>query len=180
MTLEERNRVKSGSDNEEPADSEWQQWLEKNAPRLLLFARYHARCEADAQDLVQEAVVEAWGRHRTPAPPPLPLVFSTIRRRAIDLARSNHSRTIRETRAARETSPLWFDSGLEDRERDCLLQDAMSKMVDIYRDVVTLKVWGELTFAEISQALDIPVNTAASRYRYGLAELRRLTRDNLP
>jgi RNA polymerase sigma-70 factor (ECF subfamily) len=179
-TLYRCNRVKSGSDNEEPADSEWQQWLEKNAPRLLLFARYHARCEADAQDLVQEAVVEAWGRHRTPAPPPLPLVFSTIRRRAIDLARSNHSRTIRETRAARETSPLWFDSGLEDRERDCLLQDAMSKMVDIYRDVVTLKVWGELTFAEISQALDIPVNTAASRYRYGLAELRRLTRDNLP
>ena len=179
-TLYKCNRVKSGSDNEEPADSEWQQWLEKNAPRLLLFARYHARCEADAQDLVQDAVVEAWGRHRKHVPPPLALVFSTIRRRAVDLARSDDSRTLRETRAARETSALWFDSGLEDRERDRLLQDAMSKMVDIYRDVVTLKVWGELTFAEISQALDIPVNTAASRYRYGLAELRRLTRNNLP
>jgi len=172
--------VNSGSDNEESADSEWQQWLEKNAARFLLFARYHARCEADAQDLVQEAVVEAWGRHHNPAPPPLPLVFSTIRRRAVDLGRRDHSRALRETRAARETSTLWFDSGIEDRERDLLLQEAMSKMVDIYRDVVTLKVWGELTFAEIGEALDIPVNTAASRYRYGLAELRRLTKDTLP
>ena len=180
MTLYKCNRVKSGSVNEEPADSDWQQWIEANAPRFLLFARTHARCEADAQDLVQEAMVEAWSRQRRPIPPPPAMVFSTIRRRAIDLARSNQSRTLRETKAARETSYLWFDSGAEDRERDVLLQDAMSKMVDIYRDVVTLKVWGELTFAEISEALDIPVNTAASRYRYGLAELRRLTKDTLP
>jgi len=40
--------------------------------------------------------------------------------------------------------------------------------------VVTLKIWGELTFAEIAEALEIPANTAASRYRYGLAELRKL------
>ena len=56
----------------------------------------------------------------------------------------------------------------------------MSKMLDIYREVVTLKVWGELTFAEIAETLNIPQNTAASRYRYGLAELRRLTRENFP
>jgi RNA polymerase sigma-70 factor (ECF subfamily) len=179
-TLYKCNRVKSGSVNEDPADSDWQQWLEANAPRFLLFARTHVRCEADAQDLVQDAMVEAWRRHQKPIPPPPAIVFSTIRRRAIDLARSDQSRSLRETKVARETSYLWFDSGPEDRERDALLQQAMSKMQDIYRDVVTLKVWGELTFAEISQALDIPANTAASRYRYGLEELRRLTKDTLP
>jgi len=172
--------VNSGSDNENSADSEWQAWLGKNAPRFLLFARYHARCEEDAQDLVQGAVVEAWGRQRSSAPPPVALVFSTIRRRAIDLARSDQSRSVRETHSARETSELWFDSGTEDRERNLLLQAAMSQMVDIYRDVVTLKVWGELTFAEIAEALEIPVNTAASRYRYGLAELRKLTKEIFP
>jgi RNA polymerase sigma-70 factor (ECF subfamily) len=41
---------------------------------------------------------------------------------------------------------------------------------------VTLKVWGELTFAEIAIALEIPANTAASRYRYGLEELRKHTK----
>jgi len=45
--------------------------------------------------------------------------------------------------------------------------------------VITLKIWGGLTFAEIAAALEIPANTAASRYRYGLAELRKLTKEVL-
>ena len=36
-----------------------------------------------------------------------------------------------------------------------------------------MKIWNELTFAEIASALDISQNTAASRYRYGLAALKK-------
>jgi RNA polymerase sigma factor (sigma-70 family) len=60
-----------------------------------------------------------------------------------------------------------------------LIQDAMTKLPEIYREVITLKVWGDLTFAEIAQSLGIPANTAASRYRYGLEQLRQLTREVL-
>ena len=49
----------------------------------------------------------------------------------------------------------------------------MRKLQANYREVVTLKTWGGLTFAEIAEALEIPANTAASRYRYGLEELRK-------
>ena len=56
-----------------------------------------------------------------------------------------------------------------------MIQIAMSQLPDKYREVVTLKVWGELTFAEIAEMLAIPANTVASRYRYGLAELRKST-----
>jgi RNA polymerase sigma-70 factor (ECF subfamily) len=66
---------------------------------------------------------------------------------------------------------------VEDRERNQLIQDAVTRLPEIYRQVLTLKVWGGLTFAEIAGTLDIPANTAASRYRYGLAELRKLTRE---
>jgi RNA polymerase sigma-70 factor (ECF subfamily) len=38
--------------------------------------------------------------------------------------------------------------------------------------VVHLKLWEGLTFEQIAGALDIPLNTAASRYRYGLDKLR--------
>ena len=157
--------------------SEWRGWLAEQAPKLLLFARQQARSEADAQDLVQEAVLECWQRRGECLPPAVGLVFATIRRRAVDLARSNDRRAGREAVVGREIAQSWFDSGVEDRERDRLLQEAMSHLRDIYRDVVTLKVWGELTFAEIGEALEIPANTAASRYRYGLAELRKLTRE---
>ena len=38
--------------------------------------------------------------------------------------------------------------------------------------MVHLKLWDGLTFEQIADALDIPLNTAASRYRYGLDKLR--------
>ena len=68
---------------------------------------------------------------------------------------------------------------MEDREQGQLIQTAMGQLPDIYREVITLKVWGGLTFSEIADSLDIPANTAASRYRYGIAELRKLTREVL-
>jgi len=38
--------------------------------------------------------------------------------------------------------------------------------------VVTLKIWGELTFDEIARTLDESLNTVASRYRYALQKLK--------
>ena len=151
--------------------------MARHAPALLLFARQQAGCEADAQDLVQEAVVESWRRQSADAPPPLGLVYATIRRRAIDLARRDDRRTDRELAAQLDSPQCWFDRGLDERERHLLIHKAMSHLPPIYRQVVTLKVWGGLTFAEIAEALEIPANTAASRYRYGLMELRKLAKE---
>ncbi len=44
------------------------------------------------------------------------------------------------------------------------------------RAVVHLKLWEGLTFEAISSALEIPANTAASRYRYGIDKLQGLLR----
>jgi RNA polymerase sigma-70 factor (ECF subfamily) len=154
--------------------SGWERWLEQHASRLLLFARQQTRVEADAQDIVQESVIEAWRRCKLPQPPELALVFATIRRRAIDLARSTDRRATREAHNLHETAVHWFDSTVEDRERTRLIEQAMRSLPEIYREAVTLKIWGGLTFAEIAEALQIPANTAASRYRYGIDELRKL------
>jgi RNA polymerase sigma-70 factor (ECF subfamily) len=73
--------------------------------------------------------------------------------------------------------PDWFAPEIEDRERSRLLREALDQLPGAQREVVTLKIWGELTFAEIAITLDIPANTAASRYRYALEELRKLTKE---
>jgi RNA polymerase sigma-70 factor, ECF subfamily len=171
--------VNSGSKHELPADSDGDDWVARHAPALLLFARQQACRDADAQDLVQEAVVESWRRRSADAPPPLGLVYATIRRRAIDLARRDGRRAGREVAAQLDGPQCWFDCGLDERERHLLIQKAMSQLPEIHREVVTLKVWGGLTFSEIAEALEIPANTAASRYRYGLIELRKLTKEVL-
>ena len=156
--------------------ADWWRWLDDHAPKLLLFARSQARCEADAQDLVQEAVVEALQRQRNGRLPPQALVFATIRRRAIDLGRREDRRAGREQTAMESVPVAWFDTSVQDRELQQLIQDAMNRLPNMYREVITLKVWGGLTFAEIAGTLGIPANTAASRYRYGLEELRKLTK----
>ena len=170
--------MKSDWNNEPTKTTAWQRWLSSHGPGFLLFARQQSRSEADAQDLVQEAVVECWQRDSADAPPPPALVFATIRRRAIDLARSRERRERRELSVDPPTE-CWFDTSPEDRERSRLIQNAMNQLPDIHREVITLKVWGGLTFAEIAEALGIPANTAASRYRYGLEELRKLTKEVL-
>ena len=64
---------------------------------------------------------------------------------------------------------LGFDLTAESRA----LQVALTSIPEKYREVITLKMWGELTFAEIGDTLEISPNTAASRYRYGLEALRK-------
>lgn len=153
-------------------DGRWRDWIDREAARLLLFARQQTRSEADAEDVLQESMVEAWQRAGGLEPPPLPLVFATIRRRAIDLARSADRRRLREDASAAQ-APAWFDAGYDERARREELEAAMKDLPQIHREVLALKVWGGLTFAEIAGVLDIPANTAASRYRLGLEALRK-------
>lgn len=173
--------MNSGSENERPLSNDWDAWLSRHSAGMLLFARQQARREADAQDLVQESVIESWqrGGGNGDGPPALGLVYATIRRRAIDLARSQDRRTAREERTGSELPACWFDTAAEDRERAQLIGQAMRVLPANYREVLTLKIWGGLTFAEIAETLEIPANTAASRYRYGLEELRKLTKEVL-
>ena len=52
------------------------------------------------------------------------------------------------------------------------VNEALSRLPEEQLTVVVLKVWQGMTFAEVAQALDIPANTAASRYRYAMEKLR--------
>ncbi|HWI56577.1 MAG TPA: sigma-70 family RNA polymerase sigma factor, partial [Bacillota bacterium] len=56
------------------------------------------------------------------------------------------------------------------------LSAALGELPPEQRAVVHLKLWEGLTFGQIAATLDIPPNTAASRYRYGLDKLRALLR----
>jgi RNA polymerase sigma-70 factor (ECF subfamily) len=56
------------------------------------------------------------------------------------------------------------------------LNEALARLPEEQLTVVVLKVWQGMTFAEVAEALDIPANTAASRYRYALEKLRQWLR----
>jgi RNA polymerase sigma factor (sigma-70 family) len=147
-------------------EQDWNDWLAENAARFLLFARQQTRCEHDAEDVLQESLVESW--QRAGGSPEAPLVYATIRRRAIDLSRSNSRRSIRE----QESSDL-FTASSHDRETTEVLERELRRLPPDQREVLILKFWGGLTFVQVAETLDIPQGTAASRYRLAIEALRQ-------
>jgi RNA polymerase sigma-70 factor, ECF subfamily len=160
----------------------WKEWLAENGPRLLLFARGWAQSKHDAEDLVQEAVLRLWNYQADKGglPPDLPFAFSTIRFCGLNHHRSETRRKKREESVIylNDFQDVWLDPVLEEDEEADLLRDAVQALSPKLREVVVMKSWGGLTFAQISETLAISPNTAASRYRYALEqlahELRRL------
>jgi RNA polymerase sigma-70 factor (ECF subfamily) len=153
----------------------WKNWFEAHGPRLLLCARQWTRSLADAEDVVQEAFVRYWRHQRQLPGDPQALLVTSIRRAAIDLARRETRRAAREEKAdgGREDRVGFDPQPGEDRERRMEIESALRSLPDEQREVLVLKIWNELTFEQIAGALAIPLNTAASRYRYALAALRK-------
>ena len=77
---------------------------------------------------------------------------------------------IRALRLAR----LRKEEVLEEQERAQILQKALQRLSEDHREVLLLKIWAEMTFAEIAQTLNENPNTVAARYRYALANLKKL------
>jgi RNA polymerase sigma-70 factor (ECF subfamily) len=84
---------------------------------------------------------------------------------------------VRQDHAARAPAELFERCPDPDRESfRQQLEKALEQLPAEQREVVVLKLWEERTFDEIARICDIPLNTAASRYRYGLDKLRGLLR----
>ena len=52
--------------------------------------------------------------------------------------------------------------------------EAMAKLPAEQREVISLHIHGQMKFREISEQLDLSINTVQSRYRYGIEKLRTL------
>jgi RNA polymerase sigma-70 factor, ECF subfamily len=150
---------------------EWKVCFPELAPGLVLFARQFVRTSADAEDIVQDAFVRFWRKEHSIEN--RGLLYATVRSVAIDLLRRDSRRARREAHAALEVE----QSTQPQFDFDDSSQQALANAVDCLpveqREVLVMKIWNELTFAEIGQALGISQNTAASRYRYALAALRK-------
>ena len=158
----------------------WKGWLREHSSRLYVYARQRCNTREDAEDMIQEALVRLWGyqEQRDNIPPDLPLAYSVLRFVAMDHGKKQR-RKQRKERAIiylHDCQDHWLDASVEDDEEAVILKKALDTLGEKLREVVTLKVWGGLTFAEIANSLAISPNTAASRYRYALEQLERKLR----
>ncbi|MCX6945404.1 MAG: sigma-70 family RNA polymerase sigma factor [Verrucomicrobiota bacterium] len=157
-----------------PDDESWKDWFERYGPKLLLCARQWTRSLADAEDVVQEGFVRFWRHQRQLGGEPQALLFTSVRRAAFDLARRNARRSDREERSdgGGDGAEALFETPLAGDDRRQVIEAALRRLPAEQREVLTLKIWGDLTFEQIAIQLGISPNTAASRYRYALGALR--------
>jgi len=158
---------------------ELERFYDGHAQSLYAFLLNLTRDEADTRDLLQDIFVKL---ARDPdllagVRDERAFLIRLAHNAAIDLIRRRGTRDkTRDQFAAEITSPF-VPCGDPDEQTFCAaLTKALAELPPEQRAVVHLKLWEGLTFEQIASALDIPPNTAASRYRYGLDKLRERLR----
>ena len=162
-----------------PRATEIERLYDEHAQPLFAFLLNFTRVETDTRDLLQEIFVKLARE---------PKLLSGVRderaflirlahNAAVDLIRRRGTRDkTREQFAAEIISPFAPAGDLDEQTFRAALAEALVELPAEQRAVVHLKLWEGLTFEEIAHTLDIPANTAASRYRYGLDKLRERLR----
>lgn len=155
---------------------DWKQTFKQVAPQLVLYARQIVPTMPDAEDVVQMAFVRWWRRFPEGDSAHLPLLYAAVRTIALDQLRSDQRRTKREAKSdialPHEDAPV-FDPQPGQQEVVGIVEKALHALPQEQREVVTLKLWGNLTFNEIATMTGASINTVAGRYRYALQAMQK-------
>ncbi len=145
-----------------------------HAEALFAYALNLTRSETDARDLLQDQF------HRLARQPMSEAVrdargwlLRSMHHLAIDRIRRRATRDRVADQWSKEPPELFATHADPDEAAfRSGLAEALGELPEDQRSVVHLKLWEGLTFEAIARLLDIPPNTAASRYRYGIDKLR--------
>jgi RNA polymerase sigma-70 factor (ECF subfamily) len=150
-----------------------------HAQALFAFLLNFTRNEADTRDVLQEVFIRL-ARHREildGVREERAFLLRLCHHAAIDLIRRRGTREKNYEQLAVESADVFArTSDPDERAFREALASALGELPPDQRAVVHLKLWERLTFEAIAEALNIPLNTAASRYRYGLDKLRERLR----
>jgi RNA polymerase sigma-70 factor (ECF subfamily) len=130
-----------------------------------------------AEDAVHDAIVRLCRNRATPTGDPVAYVFAAVRNAAVDQRRRAGPRaaggtvSIFDLPDAVDPGPA-VDASADDRERDRRVAEALERLPVEQREAVVLHLFAGLTFAQAAEAVGVPLQTLASRYRRGLSALR--------
>lgn len=156
-----------------PSGPRLDQLYDEHADALYAHLSNLLREDAAVRDVLQEVFLRL-ARDAGPmqrAANPRAYLLRLAHNLAIDTFRRRETRERRESEFASAVA-LVDASNADDAAFAQAAEQALGALPEEQRLVVQLKIWEELTFAEIADVLGISANTAASRYRYALEKLR--------
>jgi RNA polymerase sigma-70 factor (ECF subfamily) len=152
---------------------------EDHGQALFAFLLNLTRNDADTRDLLQElfAKLARQPQIMNDVRQERAFLLSLAHNAAIDLIRRRDTRQRKYEELVAESFAVFAST--EDSDEQAFrraLSEALGELPPDQRAVVHLKLWEGLTFEAIAALLKTPLNTAASRYRYGLDKLRQRLR----
>ncbi len=155
----------------------------RHEPAVHAVVRRYARVPEDARDLVQRAFLRALGsaRRGLSARSADPFPFKAwLLRIAVNLGK-NHARDesrwrrepIEAVEAVSDGAP-GADETLLRREREKLVRAAVLGLPRRQREVLTLRLDADLSFAEVAETLGITVNNAKVCFHHATRRLREI------
>ena len=144
---------------------------DEHAAAVYRFLLAMLRSSDDAQDVLSDVFLAVARQDLRRIANLRVYLLAAARNRAVSVMR----RRKREVNVE-PSNPCFFDIDRVDG-RDQLLahavEEALRDLPGDQREVIVLKVYEGLTFAEIADITRTPANTVASRYRYAIEKLRR-------
>jgi RNA polymerase sigma-70 factor (ECF subfamily) len=151
--------------------------------RLFRIAVYMVGDRDEADDLVQETFIRAWGRMDDLREPAAALAWlaGITRNAARDRLRSRHrrARLVESERDRIVDNPAGQrpDDNLAAAQLGAAVRRAVDDLADKYRMVLLLREVDGMSYEQVAQLLDLPVGTVESRVHRARAALgRRLER----
>lgn len=149
--------------------------IREDGHSLLAYARALTGHAQDAEDALQEAFERVAGCRSSQIGNLRAYLFRAVHNAAANSFRSRFRRSRREEASGPQALAV-FQEPMDRQEEVCALNEAIASLPGEQREVIMMKVWGGLSFTEVADALGIPRDTAASRYRYAMDTLRKQMR----
>lgn len=143
---------------------------ETHGRALLAYASALLRNPSAAEDVLHQVFLNLLRGHASIAGEPAAYLFRAVRNGALNHIRGQSRETDLDDAA------VWLESPDGSRETSLALQSALRALPAEQREVIALRIWGQMTFEEAANVIGVSPNTAASRYRYGLAKLKEIWR----
>jgi RNA polymerase sigma-70 factor (ECF subfamily) len=140
---------------------------ERHGRALLAYACALLRDPSAAEDVLHQVFLNVVRGRAAIDGDPVRYLFRAVRNTALNHIRG-HARDVALD------AELWLESPDGSQETAMALQSALRLLPAEQREVVVLKIWGQLTFEEAAAVVGVSTNTAASRYRYGLEKLKEI------
>ena len=166
-----------------PDEELFAQWVNTYGSRIQAYIQSRVYDSATAEDLTQETFCRAWSARNTyqEQGSPKKYLFCIAERLIIDYRRKKRPSFFESDEVQSACEPVDKADSAEQKlvaaENIQKLRSAMESLSEVQQKTLMLRFYGQLSFAEIAEIIEMPLGTVLSHCHRALEKLRGILGD---